>query len=130
MRAILMAEMANPTEFVFTYAAARARKGENGWARGERNPITTSGLKSLWKSSRRKKKGDALPENLTFHDLRHDFATKLLRETKNLKLVQKALHHSKIETTTRYAHVFDEEVAAGMEAAAKSRKKSRKASKK
>jgi hypothetical protein len=46
MRAILMAEMANPTEFVFTYAAARARKGENGWVRGERKPITTSGLKS------------------------------------------------------------------------------------
>ena len=59
-----------------------------------------------------------------FHDLRHDFATKLLRETGNLKLVQKALNHASIKTTTRYAHVLDEEVADGMEAVAKSRTRS------
>jgi site-specific recombinase XerD len=61
-----------------------------------------------------------------FHDYRHDFATKLLRETHNLKLVQKALNHADIKTTTKYAHVLDDEVAAGMDAVQKSRKKSRK----
>lgn len=125
MRAILMAEMANPTKFVFTYAAVRAKPGKNGHAKGARLPITVSGLKTVWRRARHKKKGAVLPADLRFHDLRHDFATKLLRETKNLKLVQKALDHSKIETTTRYAHVLDEEVAAGMEAASKSRRKSR-----
>jgi site-specific recombinase XerD len=59
------------------------------------------------------------------NDLRHDFATKLLRETKNIKLVSRALNHSKIETTTKYAHVLDEEVLAGMEAASAQRKKAR-----
>ncbi|WP_245291706.1 tyrosine-type recombinase/integrase [Methylosinus sp. R-45379] len=132
MRAILMAEMANPTKYVFTYAAARAKrekKGQKGHAKGARLPITPSGLKTLWRRSKRPRgDGPSLPADLRFHDLRHDFATKLLRETRNLKLVQRALHHSKIETTTRYAHVLDEEVAAGMEAASKSRKKSRKRS--
>ena len=53
--------------------------------------------------------------------MRHDFATKLLRKTRNLKLVQKACHHSKVTTTAKYAHVLDDEVAAGMEEATKSR---------
>ena len=60
-----------------------------------------------------------------FHDFRHDFGTKLLRETGNLKLVQRALNHADIKTTTRYAHVLDQEVAAAMESVAESRKKSR-----
>jgi site-specific recombinase XerD len=38
-----------------------------------------------------------------------------LRETGNLKLVQKALNHSDIATTTRYAHVLNDEIAAAME---------------
>ena len=44
------------------------------------------------------------------HSLRHTFATDLLRATKNLRLVQKALGHSNIETTTIYAHIVDEEL--------------------
>jgi hypothetical protein len=38
--------------------------------------------------------------------------------------VQKALNHGDIRSTLRYAHVLDEEVAAGIERVAKSRKKS------
>ncbi len=125
MRAILMEAMANPTDYVFTYAAARAKKGKGGHKKGDRLPITKSGLKTLWRRSKHRKKGPRLPADLRFHDLRHDFATKLLRETKNLKLVQRALDHSKIETTTKYAHVLDEEVAAGMEAAIQQRKRAK-----
>ena len=66
-----------------------------------------------------------------FHDFRHDVGTKLLRQTGSLKLVQKALNHSDIKTTTRYAHVLDEEVSDAMETLAKSQagnKKSRRKS--
>jgi integrase len=60
-----------------------------------------------------------------FHDYRHDFGTKLLRDSGNLKLVQKAMNHADIKSTLRYAHVLDEDVAAAVERVAKSRKKSR-----
>lgn len=122
MRAILMSEIANPTDYVFTYRAKRAKKGTGGYPKGAYRPITASGLKTEWRRAKRK----GVPADLRFHDLRHDFATKLLRETGNLKLVQKALNHSKIETTSRYAHVLDEEVVAGMDAMgeAKRRRKS------
>ena len=60
-----------------------------------------------------------------FHDFRHDFGTKLLRATGNLKLVQKAMNHRDIRTTLRYAHVLDAEVAEALERVQKSRTKPR-----
>ncbi len=39
-----------------------------------------------------------------FHDFRHDFGTKLLRKTGNLKLFAKALNHADLTATARYAH--------------------------
>jgi integrase len=56
---------------------------------------------------------------------RHDFGTRLLRDSGNLKLVQNAMNHRDIKSTMRYAHVLDEDVAAAIEDVAKSRKKSR-----
>ena len=85
--------------------------------KGESYPITYSGLKSAWKRIR----AAANVTDFRFHDFRHDFATKLLRETRNLKLVQKALNHADIKTTIKYAYVLDDEVAAGMDAIQKSR---------
>jgi integrase len=61
--------------------------------------------------------------DLRFHDLRHTTATRLLRGTGNLKLVQRALNHRDIATTSRYAHVLDTEVAEALQKVAESRKK-------
>ena len=44
------------------------------------------------------------------HTLRHTFATDLYRETKNIRLVQKALGHSDLSTTMIYTHVVDDEL--------------------
>ncbi|CAB4144715.1 XerC Integrase [uncultured Caudovirales phage] len=44
-------------------------------------------------------------ERIVFHTLRHTFASWLLEATGDLKLVQEALGHSQISTTTRYAHL-------------------------
>jgi site-specific recombinase XerD len=49
------------------------------------------------------------------HTLRHTFATRLYRETKNIRLVQKALGHSDLSTTMIYTHIVDEELAAAMQ---------------
>jgi integrase len=50
-----------------------------------------------------------------FHDLRHTFATRLLRQTGNLKLVSRLLGHTTIDTTARYAHVLDEDLEQALE---------------
>ena len=85
--------------------------------------MTVSGAKSQWRRLRDK----AGIENFRFHDIRHDVGTKLLRDTGNLKLVQRALNHSDIKTTTRYAHVLNEEVADALEQVQKSRSAPRRA---
>lgn len=116
IRAILWPLRGHHARTVFTYKAVRTRGGR---VRGARYPLTYNGVKSIWKRIRKA----AAVEGFRFHDFRHDVGTKLLRETGNLKLVQKALNHSDIKTTTRYAHVLTEEVAAALDKI--SRKKSR-----
>jgi len=124
MRRILMEAMANPTDHVFTYVAQRDRGGIHARKCGDRVPITTSGLKTMWRRARRNKSGPSLPADFRFHDLRHDFATRLYRQTKDLQIVQKACNHADIKTTQRYAHILSEDVAAGMEKAARAFRKS------
>lgn len=53
-------------------------------------------------------------KNIYPHLLRHSFATDLLRETKNIRLVQKALGHANISTTMIYTHIYDDELADAM----------------
>jgi integrase len=118
IRALLWPLRGHHPIYVFTYVCEHA---EHGRIKGERYPITRRGVQTYW--SRLRKASGVVGFRL--HDFRHDFATKLLRETGNLKLVQRALNHADIKTTVRYAHVLDDEVAAAMERVAKSRTSSR-----
>ncbi|WP_210011377.1 tyrosine-type recombinase/integrase [Neorhizobium galegae] len=133
VRDILRPLIEHHPKFVFTYQAKRARKADASYkgdgqtrVRGQRYPVTYSGLKAQWKKLRK----DAGLVDLKFHDFRHDVGTKLLRKTGNLKTVQKVLNHADLKTTTRYAHVLDEEVAAAMENLHSEQKRSKEAPKK
>lgn len=108
IRGILWPLRGHHPEFVFTYIAQRTRDGR---VKDERHPLTKHGVKTAWRRLRKR----AGVTGFRFHDFRHDFASKLLRETGNLKLVQRALNHADLKTTSRYAHVLDEDVAAAME---------------
>jgi integrase len=106
---ILRPLQGNHPAFVFTFVAQRTYKGK--YIRGLRYPITHGGLRRAWLTLRAR----AELKDLRFHDLRHDFATKLLRSSRNLKLVSRALNHARLETTNRYAHVLDADVADAIE---------------
>lgn len=95
---------------VFTYVAKRNDK-RKGLVKGQRYPITYQGAKTAWRRLRKKAK----VAGFRLHDLRHDTATKLLRDTHNLKLVQKALNHASLKTTAKYAHVLQDDVADALE---------------
>ncbi|HXB81679.1 MAG TPA: site-specific integrase [Bradyrhizobium sp.] len=121
IREILFPLQQHHDEHVFTYVCASTNK-RTGKVRGERYPISYNGTKSAWQRIR----AEAGVEGFRFHDFRHDFGSKLLRDSGNVKLVQKALNHADIKSTLRYAHVLDDDVAVAIERVAKSRKKSRK----
>lgn len=60
---------------------------------------------------------DALPDEWTAHTLRHRFATRAYRGTRNLRAVQMLLGHESIVTTEIYTAVDDHEMRAAMLAA-------------
>ena len=108
IREILWPLRGHHPEHVFTYVAQHTADGR---VKGERHPLTYRGVRSAWRELCKR----AGVVGFRFHDYRHNLATKLLRETGNLKLVQRALNHADIATTTKYAHVLDNEVADALE---------------
>ena len=80
--------------------------------RGKRRAISYSGFRRTMTTTLK----TAEIMDFRIHDIRHDFASKLLRATRDLALVQKALRHADISSTIRYAHVLDEDVRDGLEA--------------
>jgi integrase len=103
-------------DFVFTYVAVRTHRQ---WVKGRRYPITRAGLRAHWHRLRKV----AGVTDFRFHDYRHDLATKALRATRDIRLVQKMLNHADIRHTLRYAHVLDTEVDEGFEQVAELRRK-------
>lgn len=93
---------------VLTYINHRAWGRENF----PRHRITPSGgIMATIKAAM----ADAGVHDFRFHDLRHTFATRLLRQTGNLKLVSRLLGHTQIETTMRYAHTLQSDLEQALE---------------
>lgn len=121
LRAILAPLRGHDPEHVFTYVGQRTRtnpKSGKTITAGKRYPITYEGLKSTW---RRYGAPAAGVEDFRFHDMRHTAATRLLRETGNLRLVQRLLRHENITTTVKYAHTDLDDLREGMNRVSKSR---------
>lgn len=61
--------------------------------------------------------GELLPTGWSMHTLRHRFATRAYRGSRNLRAVQMLLGHASVATTQRYVAVSDNEIRAAMMAA-------------
>lgn len=76
----------------------------------EHRVISWSHPDSIGKAWEKVRKQAGLGRSFRYHGLRHDFGTRLLKATGNLRLVQVALGHSKITQTERYTHLVNEDV--------------------
>jgi integrase len=101
---LLLQERGNHPEFVFTFKARRNNK--HGYVKGERYPLTKPIVSEYWKQ---------LETGKRWHDVRHTFGTRMYGKTKDIHLVQRAMNHSDIQTTMRYVHTDNSDVAAAME---------------
>lgn len=101
--------------FVFTYVCERPspkRKDRPRREKGKRYPFSDEGWSRKWY----KALATAGITDFRFHDLRHTSATRLMRQTGNLKGAMRLLGHTDIRTTSRYAHVGMEDLRSMMTA--------------
>jgi integrase len=55
-----------------------------------------------------------LERRYTFHELRHTAITNAYRATRDIRIAQRVARHARVDTTTRYEHASDQEVAAAV----------------
>lgn len=79
------------------------------------NPLTNKPYTDIVGTFEAVKKLAGITKPFRFHDLRHHAATKLLRLTGNLRLVQLFLGHSTAAVTEKYAHVLADDQRAAVE---------------
>lgn len=126
IREILWPLRGQHDRFVFTFVAERTidkviRGKRRQFVKGERYPMTKDGIHWVWNDVR-KRAGLTGASRFRFHDFRHDLATKVLRDTGNLKLTAELLDHANIVTVSKtYAHVTQADKAAALERVARSR---------
>lgn len=85
--------------------AMKGRRTTNTTARGVARPITPVLLLQEWHRACDR----AGVARCRIHDLRHTAATRALAATRNIRVVQLLLGHTRVTTTERYAHVLEEE---------------------
>lgn len=126
IREILWPLRGQHSQFVFTFVAERTvdkviRGKPYRYVRGERYPMTKYGIRRVWYDVRQRAELTGAAR-FRFHDLRHDLATKVLRDTGNLKLTAELLDHTDTVTVSKtYAHVSQADKAAALERLGQSR---------
>ncbi|MBK3400393.1 site-specific integrase [Methylobacterium ajmalii] len=130
LRAILAPLQGHHPEAVFTYRASKTRDCKRlgrRVVRGERLPIHPEGFKRAMRAALDKA---GIKGMRAVHDLRHTAATRTLRATGNLRLVQKLLNHSSPSITAKYAHADLGDIREGMAKAAEDTARRRESRKK
>jgi integrase len=109
LTALISANQPKVGPFVFTYKCRQSRGKRQA---GERYPLTPSLIRDRFAEA----KENAGIEDFRFHDLRHTRGTRIVRQTGSIAHASKALAHTNLKTTMRYAHVLDDDVRWALEA--------------
>ena len=76
-----------------------------GWLFPGRNPLNPLSTRQLNHVCHLAAQAAGLDKRVSMHTLRHCFATHLLEQKEDIRIIQVLLGHKKLETTARYAHV-------------------------
>jgi len=89
-------------------ARAQGKMFDGGWLFPGLNPIEPMSTRQLNRAIHAAAEQAGIEKRLSMHSLRHAFATHLLEQKVDIRLIQVLLGHKKLETTALYAQVATE----------------------
>ncbi len=84
---------------------AQGKMLQDGWLFPGRNPANPLSTRQLNRACHLAAQAGGLEKRVSMHTLRHSFATHLLENKVDIRVIQVLLGHRKLETTARYSHV-------------------------
>ena len=79
--------------------------GGGGWLFPGQNPVNPLTTRQLNRAFHGAKAAAGIDKRVCLHTLRHCFATHLLEQKVDIRVIQVLLGHSKLDTTARYSHL-------------------------
>jgi site-specific recombinase XerD len=76
-----------------------------GWLFPGRNPVYPLTTRQLRRAFHTAREAAGIDKRVSLHTLRHCFATHLLEQQVDIRVIQVLLGHNKLETTARYSQV-------------------------
>jgi site-specific recombinase XerD len=89
-------------------ARAQGKMFDGGWLFPGLNPIEPLSTRQLNRAVHEAALAARIDKRVSMHTLRHSFATHLLEQKVDIRVIQVLLGHKKLETTSLYTHVATE----------------------
>ena len=89
-------------------AHARGKLLEGGWLFAGQQPVNPLSTRQLNRAVHAAAVAAEIDKRVSMHTLRHSFATHLLEQKVDIRVIQVLLGHKKLETTALYAQVATE----------------------
>jgi len=89
----------------WSFANARGAMLPGGWLFPGRNPVNPLTPRQLRRALDGARAGAGIEKRISLHTLRHCFATHLLEQGTDIRVIQVLLGHKKLETTAHYTQV-------------------------
>jgi len=86
-------------------AKAKGKMLPGGWLFPGLNPVNHLTRRQLNRLFHQAAEAAGIDKRVSLHTLRHSFATHLLEQKTDIRVIQVLLGHKKLETTARYSHV-------------------------